>query len=243
MVPVDRSAGSHALIDMTERARIELSKSWKGKYFNCLGYVFSVYCIYKVIMVRLRFLRFDCLFILVGVVQYHLWSNGADGPCYSRDASPGCLLRTASRYPVLVAADIVSSCWHDCVVLHSKPLVAADADFPLVCWHIFVKRDGSIHGRIDGNVFCIIGAIDSNEPPARVSVCPTQLFPRSIYLIRNSNRMIITSILGSIQFNFYHRWFDVIFLISSLLNVFFLYFTNQQSAAKGHAESSSHFGD
>ena len=53
--------------------------------------------------------------------------------------------------------------------------------------------------------------------------------------------MIITSILGNIQFNFYHRWFDVIFLISSLLNVFFLYFTNQQSAAKGHAESSSHF--
>jgi len=46
----------HLLDDMDdlllERERIAFSKTWKGQYFNLLGYVLSIYCIYRVFMVR-----------------------------------------------------------------------------------------------------------------------------------------------------------------------------------------------
>lgn len=35
----------------TERDRLRYSKTWRGKYYNVLGYIFSVYCIYKLFMV------------------------------------------------------------------------------------------------------------------------------------------------------------------------------------------------
>lgn len=34
-----------------ERDRLQYSKTWQGKYFNFMGYIFSIYCIYKIIMV------------------------------------------------------------------------------------------------------------------------------------------------------------------------------------------------
>lgn len=33
------------------RERVEWALTWRGKYFNCLGYFFSLYCMWKIVIV------------------------------------------------------------------------------------------------------------------------------------------------------------------------------------------------
>lgn len=41
------------------RERVEWALTWRGKYFNCLGYFFSLYCMWKIVIVS------NALFVFV----------------------------------------------------------------------------------------------------------------------------------------------------------------------------------
>ncbi|XP_065901592.1 Golgi pH regulator-like [Dysidea avara] len=66
-------------------------------------------------------------------------------------------------------------------------------------------------------------------------------FVSSVLLMRmnvpEDYRKIITEVLGELEFSFYHRWFDVIFLISALSSIGFLYLAHKQSPEKHLATS------
>lgn len=74
--------------------------------------------------------------------------------------------------------------------------------------------------------------ISSTRSSNVIFLCLAQLMGMylisSVLLIRMSMpaqyRKIISRVLGHIEFNFYHRWFDGIFLISALVSIVILYF-------------------
>ncbi|CAJ0826407.1 8780_t:CDS:10 [Entrophospora sp. SA101] len=130
-----------------ERDRLQYSKTWQGKYFNYMGYIFSVYCIYKIVMATVNIIFF----------------------------------RIGKTDPITYGLTLAMQYFN---IRH------IDLDFWSQQLILFLAQ-------IMGMYFLS-------------SVLMMRMSLPEIY------RNIISYVLGSIEFNFYHRWFDVIFLISGL---------------------------
>lgn len=90
---------------------------------------------------------------------------------------------------------------------------------------------------------CIISPLQTEHNPQEtdnlklcLSASQGMYFVSSVLLMRMSMpleyRSIVTEVLGELQFNFYHRWFDVIFLVSALSSILFLYLAHKQAPEK-----------
>ncbi|NXS11969.1 GPHR regulator, partial [Neodrepanis coruscans] len=143
------------------KERIEYSKTFQGKYFNFLGYFFSIYCVWKIFMATINIV-FD---------------------------------RVGKTDPVTRGIEITVN-------------------------YLGIQFDASqsVLTPISHIVYC--ETITAFFPS---SALQGMYFVSSVLLIRMSMppeyRIIITEVLGELQFNFYHRWFDVIFLVSALSSI------------------------
>uniref|UniRef100_A0A4W3J6Q2 G protein-coupled receptor 89B n=1 Tax=Callorhinchus milii TaxID=7868 RepID=A0A4W3J6Q2_CALMI len=148
------------------KERIEYSKTFQGKYFNFLGYFFSIYCVWKIFMVK--FWSQHISFILVGII----------------------------------------------IVTSIRGLLITLTKF----------------------FYAISSSKSSNVIVLVLAQIMGMYFVSSVLLMRMSiplqYRTIVTEVLGELQFNFYHRWFDVIFLVSALSSIVFLYLAHKQAPEK-----------
>lgn len=174
--------------------RIEWSHTFKGKYFNFIGYFFSLYCIWKIFICTI-----NIVFDRVGRVD-----------------------------PVTRGMEIA---------VH---YMGFDVDVKFWSQHIsFILVGIIVITSIRGLLITLTKffyAISSSKSSNIIVLALAQImgmyFVSSVLLIRMNMpaeyRSIITEVLGDLQFNFYHRWFDVIFLVSALSSIGFLYLAHKQ---------------
>ncbi|GCC28507.1 hypothetical protein chiPu_0006937 [Chiloscyllium punctatum] len=180
------------------KERIEYSKTFQGKYFNFLGYFFSIYCVWKIFMATINIV-FD---------------------------------RVGKTDPVTRGIEITVN------------YLGIQFDVKFWSQHIsFILVGIIIVTSIRGLLITLTKffyAISSNKSSNVIVLVLAQImgmyFVSSVLLMRMSMpleyRTIVTEVLGELQFNFYHRWFDVIFLVSALSSIVFLYLAHKQAPEK-----------
>ncbi|KAJ3085524.1 Golgi pH regulator B [Quaeritorhiza haematococci] len=188
-----------------ERQRVIEARSLKGRFFNVMGYVFSVYCVWKIVTSTL-----NLLFQLFSRSASSSSSSGVD-PVTStiRIILPLCGIPKTSDF-----ARNVEEHWIQ----------------PLSFFFVGVMVVVSIRGLLIQfmKLFrAFAGVISPNNIVAFYAHAMGMYFLSTVLMMRMNlppqNRTIITDVLGRIEFNFYHRWFDLIFLLSAAASSAFLY--------------------
>ncbi|KAG8226225.1 hypothetical protein J437_LFUL006327 [Ladona fulva] len=189
--------------------RIEWAATWKGKYFNFLGYFFSLYCLWKIFISTINIV-FD---------------------------------RVGKKDPVTrgmeIAVDWLGITWLD-VSFWSQHI----SFFLVGC--IVVTSIRGLLLTLTKFFYAISSSKSSNIIVLILAQIMGMYFVSSVLLMRMNMppeyRIIISQVLGELQFNFYHRWFDVIFLVSALSSIVFLYLAHKQApsgAANGNPYGST----
>ncbi|XP_014206094.1 Golgi pH regulator [Copidosoma floridanum] len=180
------------------RERLEWAATWKGKYFNFLGYFFSIYCMWKIFISTINIV-FD---------------------------------RVGKKDPVTKGMEIAVH-W-----------IGINIDVTFWSQHISFYLVGcivvtSIRGlllTLTKFFYAISSSKSSNIIVLILAQIMGMYFVSSVLLMRMNMpaeyRIIITQVLGDLQFNFYHRWFDVIFLVSALSSIGFLYLAHKQAPSE-----------
>ncbi|KAJ1928406.1 hypothetical protein IWQ60_002071 [Tieghemiomyces parasiticus] len=177
-----------------EKGRYEDTATLRGQYFNLLGYVFSAYCVYKVVMAFIN-------------IAFH---------------------RIGRTDPITYGLTLAVT--HANVRHLDVPFWSQQLSF----WFVGVMVVCSIRGLLV-QIIKFFRAFTRTVSPANVVLLLAQLmgvyFLSSVLLMRMSLppefRLIIQDVLGTVEFHFYQRWFDVIFLVSALASMVFVYFVHQ----------------
>ena len=207
----------HLFLDLHDlqnmRERIDWSKSCQGKYFNFLGYFFSLYCVWKIFIstVNIVFDRvgkmdpitktFDILVNWFGFdIDMEMWSQQLSFIVVRFETVHN---RASSMFMPFFQVGII-------VVTSTRGLLLTMSKFFI--WLSSSKSSNILvlfFSQIMGMYFTsMVVLMRMNMPP--------------------EYRAIITSVLGDLQFNFYHRWFDVTFLVSATATLALLYLAHKR---------------
>uniref|UniRef100_A0A7E4VRY6 Golgi pH regulator n=1 Tax=Panagrellus redivivus TaxID=6233 RepID=A0A7E4VRY6_PANRE len=190
--------GRHLFLEMVElnngKDRVEYSKTLQGRYFNVLGYFFSIYCVWKI---------FICTINIV----------------FNRVGKIDPVTKGIEIVVMWMGYEIDARFWSQQVSFALVGVIAVTSVRGLLI--TLTKFFNAISNRKSQNLIVLI-----------LAQIMGMYFISSVLLIRMNMpleyRQVITTILGDLQFNFYHRWFDVIFLLSALASILFLYLAHKK---------------
>lgn len=194
--------------NMQERQR--WSATLQGRYFNVLGSFFSLYCMWKIFIctINIVFDRVGKKDVVTRGIEIAVTWLGVqfDIAFWSQHISfllVGCIVVTSIRGLLIT----LTKGWSLIVKTpRANPLKL------LIFFQFFYKISSSK----SSNIIVLI-----------LAQLMGMYFCSSVLLIRMNMpaeyRVIITEVLSGLQFNFFHRWFDVIFLLSALSSIFLLF--------------------
>eukprot|EP00794_Sanderia_malayensis_P009898 gene9899-10911_t len=187
------------------KERVIFSTTLQGRYFDFLGHIFSVYCIWKIFISAV-----NIIFDRVGKVD-----------------------------PITKSIEILV---HYFGIEFDVHFWSQQVSFILVGILIVTSIRGLLI-TLTKFFYAISSSKSSNIIVLALAEVMGMYFISSVLLMRmnmpEQYRLIITKVLGDLQFHFYHRWFDVIFLVSALASIGFLYLAHQQAPEK-HMYQPSH---
>lgn len=174
-----------------ELDKVKRSKTWQGQYYNILGYILSVYCVYKLIISTI-----NIVFNRIGKndpvtngidILVHYWKLNID-------------VQVWSQYISFLLVGILITSTMRSLMVHLMKFFRAFARF-----------------------------ISPNNIVLFLAYLMGVYFVSSVLLLHSSlpfhYRTIITKVLQGVEFTFYTRWFDVLFVISALISLVSLYLT------------------
>eukprot|EP00835_Amoeboradix_gromovi_P005609 NODE_544_length_6876_cov_0.251439.p1 type:complete len:442 gc:universal NODE_544_length_6876_cov_0.251439:5156-6481(+) len=176
-----------------DKQKLDYKSTWKGKYYNTLGWLFSIYCIYRLIMciINTLFNRFGEIDPITNVLTFYIK--------YTNQTTLG----------------------EDDIEAITQPLSFISVGVLVLC---------SIRGVLI-QLLKLFRRFSRNIPPHHIILLFSQLlgmyFLSTVLLMRLNlpvaYRGLLTEVLGNMSFHFYHKWFDVIFLLSALSSISIIY--------------------
>ncbi|KAH9706781.1 GPCR-type G protein 1 [Citrus sinensis] len=203
------------------------SRTWRGHMQNLLGYALSIYCVYKMIKAG----SVDPVTMTISIFL-QFFDIGINAQLLSQDVKIKWTIKCITAK--IVTCFDKSVAWADCYHLSNAVYNSSAVYLPFVYWDAdrYVGT-GFLNER---NEVSRVGSGSSSNVVLFLSEIMGMYFVSSILLIRKSlaieYRIIITEVLGGeIQFDFYHRWFDAIFVASAFLSLLLLsaHYTSRQA--------------
>ena len=184
----------HELDDLhVDKQKEEFGKTWKGSYYNALGWIFSIYCIYKLVMcvINIVFNRFGEIDPITNALSLYI---------------------KYSSQTTLTEDDIEGI---------TQPLSFISVGVLVLC---------SIRGVLI-QLLKLFRRWSRNIPPHHIILLFSQLlgmyFLSTVLLMRmnlpKAYRGLLTQVLGNMSFHFYHKWFDIMFLLSAVSSISIIY--------------------